>query len=239
MRLDKLLADAGTGTRSQVKEYIRKGQVSVNGEICRKPEQKVREEIDQVCCNEQPVRYARYQYYLLHKPQGVITATEDPREKTVLDLLSGVNTAHLSPVGRLDKDTEGLLLLTNDGELAHRLLSPRHHVDKCYLVRTARPVSAQVLQALEQGVDIGDEKLTMPAKARLKEDGDLLLTIQEGRYHQVKRMLRAVGNEVVCLKRLSFGSLTLPEDLKAGEFRALTAEEQEKLRHDVSGNITG
>ncbi|MBO5282384.1 MAG: rRNA pseudouridine synthase [Lachnospiraceae bacterium] len=239
MRLDKLLADAGTGTRSQVKEYIRKGQVSVNGEICRKPEQKVREEIDQVCCNGQPVRYARYQYYLLHKPQGVITATEDPREKTVLELLSGVNTAHLSPVGRLDKDTEGLLLLTNDGELAHRLLSPRHHVDKCYLVRTAGPVSVQALQALEQGVDIGDEKPTMPAKARLKEDGDLLLTIQEGRYHQVKRMLKAVGNEVIYLKRLSFGSLTLPEDLKAGEFRALTAEEQEKLRHDVSGNITG
>lgn len=239
MRLDKLLADAGAGTRSQVKEYIRKGQVSVNGEICRKPEQKIREESDQVCCSGQPVRYTRYQYYLLHKPRGVITATEDPREKTVLDLLYGVNTAHISPVGRLDKDTEGLLLLTNDGELAHRLLSPRHHVDKCYLVRTVSPVSAQALQALEQGVDIGDEKLTMPAKARLKEDGDLLLTIQEGRYHQVKRMLRAVGNEVIYLKRLSFGSLTLPEDLKAGEFRALTTEEQEKLRHDVSGNITG
>lgn len=233
MRLDKLLADAGAGTRSQVKEYIRKGQVSVNGEICKKPEQKIREESDQVCCGGQLVRYARYQYYILHKPRGVITATEDPREKTVLDLLSGVNTDHLSPVGRLDKDTEGLLLLTNDGELAHRLLSPRRHVDKCYLVRTASPVSAQALQALEQGVDIGDEKPTMPARACLNGSGELLLTIREGRYHQVKRMLRAVGNEVVYLKRLSFGSLTLPEDLRAGDFRTLTAEEQEKLRHDV------
>lgn len=233
MRLDKLLADAGAGTRSQVKEYIRKGQVSVNGEICKKPEQKIREESDQVCCGGQLVRYARYQYYILHKPRGVITATEDPREKTVLDLLPGVNTDHLSPVGRLDKDTEGLLLLTNDGELAHRLLSPRRHVDKCYLVRTASPVSAQALQALEQGVDIGDEKPTMPARACLNESGELLLTIREGRYHQVKRMLRAVGNEVVYLKRLSFGSLTLPEDLRAGDFRTLTAEEQEKLRHDV------
>ncbi len=234
MRLDKLLSDAGVGTRSQVKEYIRKGQVSVNGEICKKPEQKIREETDQICWGGQPVAYARYQYYLLHKPQGVITATEDPREKTVMDLLSGVNTAHLAPVGRLDKDTEGLLLLTNDGKLAHRLLSPKSHVDKVYLVRTARPVSARALAALEQGVDIGDEKPTLPARASLNEAGELLLTIREGRYHQVKRMLQAVGNEVIYLKRLSFGSLKLPEDLEAGKFRALTDEEREKLRHDVS-----
>lgn len=233
MRLDKLLADAGTGTRSQVKEYIRRGLVTIDGQVCRKPEQKVDGQ-EHICCSGQAVDYARYRYYMLHKPQGVITATEDLRERTVLDLLEGVNKANLSPVGRLDKDTEGLLLLTNDGELAHRLLSPKYHVDKCYLVRTARPVEAEALRALEHGVDIGDEKPTLPAKAQVNPQGELLLTIREGRYHQVKRMLQAVGNEVLYLKRLSFGSLTLPEDLEEGAFRALTAEEQEKLRHDIA-----
>ncbi len=187
IRLDKLLADAGTGTRSQVKEYIRRGQVMVNGAVCKKPEQKVAEE-DLVCLNGQMVGYARFRYYMLHKPQGVVTATEDSRDRTVLDLLTGINTAHISPVGRLDKDTEGLLLLTNDGELAHRLLSPKRHVDKCYLVRTEKPLSETDLRALETGVDIGDEKSTLPAKACLSPDGELLLTIREGRYHQVKRM---------------------------------------------------
>lgn len=235
MRLDKLLAEAGTGSRSQVKEYIRKGRITVNGLVCKKPEQKVSEEKDQICLNGQAVEYVCFRYYMLHKPQGVITATEDPHEKTVLDLLAGVNTAHISPVGRLDKDTEGLLLLTNDGELAHRLLSPKRHVDKCYLVRTERPLSAADLHILETGVDIGDEKPTLPARACINEDGELLLTICEGRYHQVKRMLQAVDNKVLYLKRLSFGSLKLPEDLNAGEFRVLTAEEQESLRHDVAG----
>ncbi len=234
-RLDKLLADAGTGSRSQVKEYIRRGRITVNGQVCKKPEQKILEERDLICLDGQPVEYARYRYYMLHKPGGVITATEDSREKTVLDLLKGVNTAHISPVGRLDKDTEGLLLLTNDGELAHRLLSPRRHVDKCYLARTEKPLTAAALHALETGVDIGDEKPTLPAKARLNEAGELLLTIQEGRYHQVKRMLQAVDNRVLYLKRLSFGSLILPEDLRAGEFRPLTDQEKERLRNDVTG----
>lgn len=234
MRLDKLLAEAGTGSRSQVREYVRKGRVTVNGQICKKPEQKVSEERDQICLDGRTVEYACNHYYMLHKPQGVITATEDPHEKTVLDLLTGINTAHISPVGRLDKDTEGLLLLTNDGELAHRLLSPRRHVDKCYLVRTEKPLSAADLLALEAGVDIGDEKPTMPARACINEAGELLLTIQEGRYHQVKRMLQAVGNKVLYLKRLSFGSLQLPKDLKPGEFRLLTAEEQESLRYDAT-----
>ncbi len=234
-RLDKLLADAGAGSRSQVKEYIRRGRITVNGQICKKPEQKVQEEKDLICLDGQRVEYARYRYYMLHKPRGVITATEDSRDKTVLDLLGGVDTAHISPVGRLDKDTEGLLLLTNDGELAHRLLSPRRHVNKCYLVRTEKPLSEADLRALETGVDIGDDKPALPAKARLNETGDLLLTIQEGRYHQVKRMLQAVDNRVLYLKRLSFGSLELPEDLRPGEFRPLTDEEQERLRNDVKG----
>ena len=234
MRLDKLLAEAGTGSRSQVREYVRKGRVTVNGQICKKPEQKVSEERDQICLDGRTVEYACHRYYMLHKPPGVITATEDPHEKTVLDLLTGINTAHISPVGRLDKDTEGLLLLTNDGELAHRLLSPRRHVDKCYLVRTEKPLSAADLLALEAGVDIGDEKPTMSARACINEAGELLLTIQEGRYHQVKRMLQAVDNKVLYLKRLSFGSLQLPKDLKPGEFRLLTAEEQESLRYDAT-----
>ena len=165
VRLDKYLCDAGIGTRSTVKELIKKGYVRVDGEVCKKPEQKVSEEGDLVCLDGQAVEYVRCRYYMLHKPQGVITATEDSREKTVLDLLKGVNTAHISPVGRLDKDTEGLLLLTNDGELAHRLLAPRNHVDKCYLVRTEKPLSPTDLRTLEEGVDIGDEKPTMPSRA--------------------------------------------------------------------------
>ncbi|MCI9072192.1 MAG: rRNA pseudouridine synthase [Lachnospiraceae bacterium] len=238
LRLDKLLADAGKGTRSQVKEYIRRGRVTVNDGVCKKPEQKVSEE-DLVCLDGQAVGYVRFRYYMLHKPQGVITATDDSRDKTVLDLLTGINTAHISPVGRLDKDTEGLLLLTNDGELAHRLLSPKRHVDKCYLARTEKPLSEADLQALEAGVDIGDEKPTLPARACLNQDGALLLTIREGRYHQVKRMLQAVGNQVIYLKRLSFGSLKLPEDLEIGQFRALTKDEQERLQHDVAGYNAG
>ena len=168
---------------------------------------------------------------MLHKPQGVVTATQDNHDKTVMDLLdSSIRRKNLFPVGRLDKDTEGLLLITNDGDLAHMLLSPKRHVDKTYLVHLEKSIDDDVLQKLENGVDIGEEKLTLPAKAEKISDKSIYLTIHEGKFHQVKRMLKAVDNEVVYLKRVTFGSLKLDESLETGAYRALTEEETRNLQ---------
>lgn len=232
MRLDKFLCEAGAGTRSEVKQLIKKGAVTVNGEVEKAADRKVKEE-DHVTLYGRALSYQRFRYYLLHKPSGVITATEDSRERTVMELLQGIDTKSLFPVGRLDKDTEGLLLLTNDGALAHRLLSPRKHVDKTYFVRTKLPLSEEAAERLAEGVDIGDEKLTMPAIVKRLGDTELELTIREGRFHQVKRMLSAVDNEVVYLKRLSMGTLRLPADLTPGAYRALTEEELRQLQESV------
>ena len=188
MRLDKFLCDNNIGTRSQVKEYIKKGQVTVNDQIIKKPETKVNEETDTVVCQGQPIHYRKYVYYMLNKPEGVVSATNDNTAPTVVSLLTVPEQKDLFPVGRLDKDTTGLLLLTNDGALAHDLLSPKKHVDKTYRVRPEKPLSAEDIHRLESGLEIGDDKPTAPAKAVLTEDGDLLLTIHEGRFHQVKRM---------------------------------------------------
>lgn len=231
IRLDKFLCDAGIGTRSEVKQYIKKGRVAVNGAAAKGPEQKVDETADRVCFDGKPIGLTGMVYYMLHKPAGVITATRDDREQTVLDLMQDAPGKDLSPVGRLDKDTEGLLLITNDGDLSHRLLSPKKHVDKTYLVHTRDAVTPEMLTRLEEGLDIGDEKPTLPAKACALADTEygLLLTITEGRFHQVKRMLQAVGNEVIYLKRLSMGTLSLDETLEKGAWRPLTAEELKGL----------
>ena len=231
MRLDKYLVAMQAGSRSEVKELCKKGLVTVNGIICKQSDTKIDENKDEVICRGHRLSYEKYRYYMLHKPAGVVTATRDNHDKTVLDLLKGVNTKDLSPAGRLDKDTEGLLLLTNDGELIHNLLSPRKHVDKTYYVKTREALSDSALQALEMGVDIGEDALTLPARAQLLSDKELLLTIQEGRFHQVKRMLQAVDNEVLYLKRMTFGSLTLDEVLAPGEFRSLTQEEIDSLKN--------
>lgn len=232
MRLDKFLAEAGAGTRSEVKQLIRKKLVSVNGTICANPEQKVDPEADAIVFKGKPLSYSRFHYYMLNKPAGVVSATEDPRQKTVLDLLGPEAGRNLFPVGRLDKDTEGLLLITDDGVLAHQLLSPKKHVDKTYLLTADGTVVADDVKRLEEGVDIGDEKPTLPARAEILESGPvstLTLTIQEGRYHQVKRMMEAVGKPVLSLKRLSMGSLVLDETLAPGAFRPLTPEELKDL----------
>lgn len=229
IRLDKFLCEAGAGSRSEVKLLIKKGRVTINGAVAKAPETKVDEKNDQVALDAQPLSYEKFVYYMLHKPAGVVTATRDNHEKTVMELLKDAPGKDLFPAGRLDKDTEGLLLITNDGALSHRLLSPAKHVDKTYLVRTKAPVTDEMRRRLEEGVDIGDEKPTLPAKAELTEDGALLLTVTEGRFHQVKRMLSAVGNEVVYLKRLSMGPLVLDGALSKGEYRALTQEEKAAL----------
>lgn len=231
MRLDKFLCEMKIGSRSQVKTYIRQGMVTVNGKVVSQAETKVEELSDEICFQGQPIRYCKYVYYMLHKPEGVVSATRDDTDQTVVSLLGSCQREDIFPVGRLDKDTTGLLLLTNDGDLAHQMLSPKKHVDKTYLVTVAHPLTKEDIDKLEQGVDIGDKKPTMPARIKFPKNAEgkspveLLLTIREGRFHQIKRMLQAVGNQVTQLKRVSFGGLVLDEGLKPGEYRALTEEE--------------
>lgn len=230
IRLDKFLCEMETGTRSQVKEMIKKGQVTVNGQVIKKVDYKLDETSAKVRWQGKELSYQKYYYYMLNKPAGVVSATVDNHDKTVLDLLKDAPGKELFPVGRLDKDTEGLLLITNDGELSHNLLSPRKHVAKTYFVKTAEMITEEMAQKLETGVDIAEEKLTLPAKVRIMEEKAMELTITEGKFHQVKRMLVAVGNEVVFLKRLSMGSLKLDEKLLPGEYRVLTEEEIHNLK---------
>ena len=232
LRLDKYLAEMNLGTRSEVKKLITKGQIQVNGTIVKKPELKLDPTSDRVQYQGQEITYVIYEYYMLNKPSGVISATEDKRDTTVIDLIESRQRKDLFPVGRLDKDTEGLLLITNDGALAHRLLSPKRHVDKTYYAKISGEVTKEDIETFEKGVCIGEEKLTLPAKLVILKSGaesEIELTIQEGRFHQVKRMFQAVGKEVVYLKRLSMGSLSLDPSLKPGEYRKLTKEEMEQL----------
>ena len=231
MRLDKYLTQAGIGTRSQVKEYIRKGLITVDGVTEKKPERKIEENLQQICYQGKQISFEKFVYYMLNKPAGCVSATTDKRDKTVIELLAAENRDDLFPVGRLDKDTEGLLLITNDGELAHRLLSPRKHVPKKYLVILAGDVSEEQRTHLETGVDIGEEKLTLPAvfEWKSREEKEAYLTITEGKFHQVKRMFQAVDNKVLFLKRVRMGSLVLDESLLPGEYRPLRSEELKEL----------
>lgn len=238
MRLDKFLCHRNMGTRSQVKELIRRGQVTVNGTIVRKAEFSIEEESDTVCVQGREVTGEKYVYYMLNKPGNVVSAVRDNTAGTVVELLRPEDRRRdIFPAGRLDKDTEGLLLLTNDGELSHRLLSPGRHVDKTYLVTPERELGEQDILRLEQGVEIGEERPTLPAQVQTLEDGRILLTIHEGKFHQVKRMLQAVDNGVAALKRTAFGGLLLDESLKPGEYRPLTGEEL-KILEEAAGKRT-
>ena len=233
MRLDKYLCETGFGTRSQVKDLLKKGQVMVNGEVVKKPELKINETTDQILCQGKKASYQKNIYLMLHKPAGVVSATEDNREKAVLDLVRPEDRKNgLFPVGRLDKDTEGLLLLTDDGELAHRLLSPKKHVDKTYYAKIDGQVTEEHVKQFREGLDIGDEKKTLPAVLTILLSGpvsEIEVTIHEGRFHQIKRMFEAVGCKVTYLKRLSMGSLVLDETLPPEEYRPLTEAELEGL----------
>ena len=235
IRLDKYLADMGIGTRSAVKQMIRKGQVQVNQETAARPELKIDEQNDKVQVNGQTIGYTAFEHYMLHKPAGVVSATEDKRDKTVIDLIESRKRKDLFPVGRLDKDTEGLLLITNDGALAHQLLAPKKHVNKVYYAKVHGWVTEDTVSQFAKGLNIGTddaEEWTRPAKLVIVQAGDdseIRLTIQEGKFHQVKRMFQAVGMEVTYLKRESMGSLVLDETLKPGEYRELTTEELENL----------
>ena len=227
IRLDKFLADAGSGTRSEVKKYIQKGKVQVNGITAKKPELK-EVILDGTVVSKAP----EFVYYLLHKPAGYVSATEDKCDRTVMELVPS-DRKGLFPVGRLDKDTEGLLLITNDGALAHDLLSPAKHVEKTYYAVIDGVVTEKDVNSFENGVDIGEEKLTKPGKLRIlksEPESEIELTITEGRFHQVKRMFEAVGKKVLYLKRISMGPLQLTDDLKPGEYRPLTEEEITALK---------
>ena len=223
-RLDKFLCDLNIGTRSQVKSFIQKGMVTVNDELIKKPEFKVTDS-DTVCYQGQVLSTEQYAYYMLHKPAGVISATEDKVQTTVLDYFKEEACRDLYPVGRLDKDTEGLLLITNDGELGHRLLSPRHHIPKTYYVELQHSVSEENIHILETGVDIGEKRLTLPAKIQIISENRIYITITEGKFHQIKRMFEVVDNRVLYLKRVAMGTLTLDESLPKGQYRRLTQDE--------------
>ena len=232
MRLDKFLTEMGLGTRSEVKKILKTKQITVNGEIVTKPETKVEPENDQISYKGEPVTYCEYEYYLFYKPAGCVTATEDQLHKTVMDYLTDTVRSDLFPVGRLDIDTEGLLLITNDGALAHDLLSPAKHVEKTYYAVIDGVVTEKDVNSFENGVDIGEEKLTKPGKLRIlksEPESEIELTITEGRFHQVKRMFAALGNKVVALLRWRIGNVELDESLEEGEFRPLTQEEIDNL----------
>ena len=232
MRLDKYLSEMGVGTRTEVKKHIRQGCVTIDGEVVKKPEQKIEETNQKICVNGKQILYEAFEYYMLHKPAGVVSATSDKKEKTVIDLIKDSKRKDLFPVGRLDKDTEGLLLITNDGEMAHRLLSPKKHVDKTYYAKIDGRVTEHEICLFSKELYIGNEEYAKPSVLKVLKEGEVSeieLTIQEGKFHQVKRMFHAVGMEVIYLKRLSMGSLILDPDLPVGSYRKLTAEEVEKL----------
>ena len=232
-RLDKRLASTGRWSRREVKELVRQGRVLVNGMPARRPEDKVGEE-DQLLVDGQEVDCAPFVYVMMHKPAGLLSATEDRNQKTVVDLLpEELKRRGLFPVGRLDKDTTGLLLLTDDGALAHDLLSPKKHVDKVYLAKVEGRVDSTDVSALAQGMVLGDGLHCLPAGLEPLEDGSsCLVTLREGKYHQVKRMLAARGKPVLALKRLSMGLLRLDEKLQPGQWRYLEMDEVAKLREE-------
>ena len=256
MRLDKFLANSGIGTRKEVKEILKNKKVSVNDIFVKDGKVQIDEEKDVVKYENKIVNYKPFVYIMMNKPAGVISATEDNHHKTVIDLLNNnYKTYDIFPVGRLDIDTEGLLLLTNDGVLSHNLLSPKKHVDKKYYVKIARPLSESDIKKLENGIKLEENFITKNAKIEIiknnfeknsenfeftenkktennvKENENLVyITISEGKFHQVKRMFKAVGNEVLYLKRLKMGNLWLDESLELGKYRELTEEELNSLK---------
>ena len=247
IRLDKYMADMGVGTRSEVKVLIKKGRVSVDDEVVKQAEYKVDIESQCVAVDGERIGYAQYEYFMLNKPAGVVSAVTDNRDTTVVELIKDAKRKDIFPVGRLDKDTEGLLLITNDGELSHELLSPNKHVEKTYYAKVKGEVTEEDVRVFSEGLHLEKETLreekaekeieTKPAKLTVLKAGEVSeveLTICEGKFHQVKRMFQAVGKEVLYLKRISMGGLVLDESLALGEYRPLTEKELLELKKHTS-----
>ncbi|GAA0109041.1 MULTISPECIES: pseudouridine synthase [Clostridium] len=229
-RLDKVLSNLGYGTRKEIKQVVRKGLIEVNGEIVKDNGMQIDPEVDKILVNGEEIFYRKYIYLMMNKPDGVVSATFDNRDETVIDLLEIEHQVFEPfPVGRLDKDTVGLLLLTNDGELNHRLISPKWKVDKVYYAKIDKKVTEADIKKFKNGITLDDGYICKEAKLEILESSDsgseVMITIQEGKFHQVKRMFEAVDKSVVYLKRVEFGTLQLDEDLEEGEYRELTEEE--------------
>jgi 16S rRNA pseudouridine516 synthase len=232
MRLDKFLSGMGAGTRTEIKKAVKAGLVTVDGAVAKDPGMQVSED-SAVTFRSEPVVYEEFVYYMMNKPAGVISASDDSREETVVDLIAEQKRKDLFPAGRLDRDTEGLLLITNDGGLAHRLLSPKHHVDKKYYAVVSGAVTDEDVQAFEDGLVLTDGLECLPAKLEILRAGatsEVEVVIQEGKFHQIKRMFAARGMEVLYLKRLTMGPLILDDTLEPGEYRRLTEKELQSLK---------
>lgn len=225
MRLDKFLSNMGKATRSECSRYAKCGKITVNGAVVKKPDLHIDPEKDVVTLYGTVVSYRKYTYIMLNKPQGYVSATDDDKESTVLDLLpEEERRLGLFPCGRLDKNTLGLVILTNDGENAHKLLSPKHHVSKIYAFESKLPLSCDDIVALEKGIDIGGY-FTKPCKIEMNDDTHGKITLTEGKYHQIKRMLEAVDNKIIYLERIAFGGIELDPSLERGQWRYLTNDE--------------
>ncbi len=240
MRLDKFLVACAVGSRTEVKNLLKAGRVTVNGKKEKSAKLQINEEGDEICFDGQVLEYEEFVYYMMTKPQGVISATEDPKHRTVLDLLDDLaRTKEVFPVGRLDIDTHGLLLLTNDGQLAHALLSPKRHVDNTYLVQVKGIMTQEDVETFAKGIPLKDftcqpAKLDIVSVNPVKNQSLVRVTIAEGKFHQVKRMVSYCGKEVVDLQRLTMGTLALDENLERGEWRRLIKEELEVLLASIA-----
>jgi 16S rRNA pseudouridine516 synthase len=233
MRLDKILSNSGLGSRKEVKQIIKSGEVYVSKKRITDPGYLVDPDKENILVNGEPLYYKKFYYLMMNKPAGVITATRDLNAQTVIDLLSHpYDKFNLFPVGRLDKDTEGLLILTNDGKLAHQLLSPKKHVPKTYYAEVTGKVGNNDIQAFKQGIQLDKDYITLPAELKILEAADIsrvIITVYEGKFHQIKRMFNALSKKVIYLKRLSMSSLKLDESLKPGSYRELTPSELESI----------
>ncbi len=230
MRLDKFLANMGVGTRTEVKQLLKKGKVTVNTSVEKSPKSHINPTEDIVCVNEKQVEFVNNVYIMLNKPKGYISATHDESNRTVIDLIPEYQHLNIFPVGRLDKDTEGLLLITNDGQFSHDLMSPSKHVSKTYEMTSQNPVTKADIDAFKKGIILSDGPVKPAQLTRINETTSQV-TIYEGKYHQVKRMFHAIENEVLELKRLKIANLALDENLKSGEYKLLSDKELKLLQH--------
>ena len=230
VRVDKIMSELGFGSRSEIKKYAKAGKIRINDKVIKKADEKIDSERDKLYFEGRQVVVEEFETYVLYKPAGYVCATKDNVHKTVMELIDS-DRKNIVPVGRLDLDTEGLLILTNDGALNHRLVSPASHVDKIYYAKFEGTLADDAIECTAKGIDIGEGEVSKPAKLEILSSDEVKLTIHEGKFHQVKRMIKALGGEVTYLKRIVFGGLNLDDlNLKKGESRKLSKEEMEKLK---------